>query len=161
MGKIDRRLEELGLRLPSEPRLPPGIDIPFQWVRVRGRRAFLAGHGALSEDGSPRGPFGKVPSQVSVEEAQESACSAVLSMLASLARALGDLDHVAAWMMLFGNVNADPDYPYTNLVLNPASALLVELYGADRGAHARTSIGMAALPFRLPVIIAAEIELAS
>jgi hypothetical protein len=61
--------------------------------------------------------------------------------------------------MLFGNVNADPGYAQTTLVVNPASELLIDLYGPDAGSHARTAIGMAALPLNLPVILAAEVEL--
>lgn len=160
MGRIEKRLEELGLELPGEAKLPPGVTIPFQWVRVRGSRAFVSGHGALSADGSPLGPFGKVPSQVSLQEAQASARSATLAMLASLKRAVGELDNVVAWLMVYGNINADPGYPQTTLVANPASELLVDLYGADAGSHARTAIGMAALPLDLPVILAAEVELA-
>lgn len=160
MGRVDERLKELGLELPAEARLPPGVTIPFQWVRVRGTRAFVSGHGALAADGSPLGPFGKVPSEVSLEDAQASARLAVLAMLSSLKRAIGDLDRVAAWLMVFGNINADPGYAQTTLVANPASELLVDLYGVDAGAHARTAIGMAALPLDLPVILAAEIELA-
>jgi enamine deaminase RidA (YjgF/YER057c/UK114 family) len=161
MGRVEERLKELGLDLPAEAKVPPGMTIPFQWVRVRGRRAFVSGHGALAADGSPRGPFGKVPSQVSLEDAQASARAATLAMLGSLKRAIGELDKVAAWLMVYGNVNADPGYPQTTLVANPASELLVDLYGADAGAHARTAIGMAALPLDLPVILAAEVELAA
>jgi enamine deaminase RidA (YjgF/YER057c/UK114 family) len=161
MGRVEQRLEELGLQLPAAAKPPPGITIPFQWVRVRGNRAYVSGHGALTADGSPQGPFGKVPSQVSLEDAQASACAAVLAMLASLKRSVGDLDKIAAWLMVYGNINADPGYPKTTLVVNPASELLVDLYGPDAGAHARTAIGMAALPLDLPVILAAEVELAA
>jgi enamine deaminase RidA (YjgF/YER057c/UK114 family) len=161
MGRVEERLKELGLDLPAEAKVPPGMTIPFQWVRVRGSRAFVSGHGALAADGSPLGPFGKVPSQVSLEDAQASARAATLAMLASLKRAVGELDKVTAWLMVYGNVNADPGYPQTTLVANPASELLVDLYGADAGAHARTAIGMAALPLDLPVILAAEVELAA
>ena len=161
MGRVEQRLDDLGLALPSEAKVPPGITIPFQWARVRGSRAYLSGHGALSTDGSPVGPFGKVPSQVSLEDAQASARSAVLAMVASLKRVIGELDRVAAWLMLFGNINADPGYTQTTLVVNPASELLLDLYGPDAGAHARTAIGMAALPLDLPVILAAEVELAA
>ena len=80
MGRVDERLKELGLELPGEAKLPPGLTIPFQWVRARGTRAFVSGHGALAADGSPLGPFGKVPSEVSLEDAQASARSAVLAM---------------------------------------------------------------------------------
>lgn len=161
MGRIEQRLKELGLRLPGEATLPPGITIPFQWVRVRGNRAYVSGHGALAPDGSPLGPFGKVPSQVSLEDAQASSRAALLAILASLKRAVGELDKVAAWLMVYGNINADPGYAKTTLVANSASELLVDLYGPEAGAHARTAIGMAALPLDLPVILAAEVELAA
>jgi hypothetical protein len=161
MGRVEQRLEELGLQLPGEAKLPPGITIPFQWVRLRGNRAYVSGHGALAADGSPLGPFGKVPSQVSLEDAQASGRSALLAMLASLKRAVGELDNIAAWLMVHGNINVDPGYAQTTLVANPASELLVDLYGRDAGNHARTAVGMAALPLDLPVILAAEVELAA
>ena len=161
MGQIEQRLTDLGLELPAEAKLPPGIAIPFQWVRVRGNRAHVSGHGALTADGAPLGPFGRVPSEVSVEDAQGSARAAMVSMLASLKRALGDLDRVSAWLMLFGSVNADPGYPQTTVVANAASELLLDLYGPDAGGHARTALGMTALPLNMPVILAAEVELAA
>jgi hypothetical protein len=94
------------LQLPGEATLPAGITIPFQWVRVRGNRA-VSGHGALAADGLPLGPFGKVPSQVSLEDAQASSRAALLAMLASLKRAVGELDNIVAWLMVSGNINAD------------------------------------------------------
>lgn len=142
-------------------RSSPNVTIPFQWVRVRGVRAFLSGHGAVSSDGAPLGPFGPVPSVVRLEQAQESGRSALLSMLASLRRTIGDLDNVVAWLTLSAFVNSDPGYEWTTLVLNPASELLLDLYGPDAAAHARTAPGVSALPFNLPVIIAAEVEFAS
>jgi hypothetical protein len=68
---VAERLEALGLVLPGEMRLPPGVEIPFQWVRVSGNKALISGHGALAADGSATGPFGEVPSEVSLEQAQE------------------------------------------------------------------------------------------
>ena len=161
MTRVEARLAERSLVLPPEPTVPSGVTIPFQWVRVRGHRAFLSGHGALSPDGTPLGPFGSVPSEVSLEQAQTSACSTMLSMLASLKRAIGDLDNVVAWLMVNGFVNADPGYAWTTLVMNPVSELLLELYGPDSGSHARVAPGVAALPFNLPVIIAAEVEISA
>jgi hypothetical protein len=128
---------------------------------VRGQRAFLSGHGALSPDGTPLGPFGSVPGEVSLEQAQASACSAMLSMLASLKRAIGDQDSVVAWLAVNGFVNADPGYAQTTLVMNPVSEFLLELYGPDSGSHARIAPGVAALPFNLPVVIAAEVEISA
>ena len=159
MTNVEQRLAQLGLTLPVEPALPPGVTIPFQWVRVRGTRAFVSGHGALDAGGAPAGPFGRVPSQVSLNKAQASARAAVLAVLASLQRAVGDLDRVSAWLTISGFVNADPGYPMTTLVMNPVSELVLDLYGPDAGSHARTAPGVAGLPFDLPVIIAAEVEL--
>jgi enamine deaminase RidA (YjgF/YER057c/UK114 family) len=80
-------------------------------------------------------------------------------MLSSLKANLGDLDRVTAWLMVNGFVNAEPGYPQTTAVMNPFSELIVDLYGPEAGAHARTAIGVAALPLSLPVVIAAELEI--
>ena len=157
---VERRLDELGLILPAAASLPPGVEIPFAWVRVRGDRAFVSGHGALAADGSPAGPFGKVPSEVTLQEAQDSARLATLAVLASLKAALGDLDRVSAWLMVNGYVNAEPGYPLTTAVMNPCSELIIDLYGHDAGSHARTATGIATAPLNLPVVISAEVETA-
>jgi enamine deaminase RidA (YjgF/YER057c/UK114 family) len=152
----EQRISELGLQLPPEPLLPPGIQIPFEWVRIVGERCVLSGHGALASDGSPAGPFGRVPSEVPLEAAQESARLTVLAMLSSLRIALGSLDRVRDWVTLNGFVNADPGYAQTTAVLNPASDVLVAVFG-EHGRHARSAIGVAALPLNLPVIMSAEV----
>ena len=157
---VERRLDELGLTLPAPVALPPEVQIPFAWVRVRGDRAFVSGHGALAANGSPAGPFGKVPSEVTLEEAQSSARLATLAILASLKATLGDLDRVTAWLMVNGYVNAEPGYPQTTAVMNPFSELIIDLYGTDTGSHARTAIGVATVPLNLPVVISAEVEIA-
>jgi enamine deaminase RidA (YjgF/YER057c/UK114 family) len=156
---IERRLADLGLDLPPAMSSPPGTEIPFSWVRVIGSRALVSGHGAVGPDGAPAGPFGPVPSGLSLEQAQASARQATLAVLASLRQALGDLDRVSAWVVVNGFVNADPGYTRTTLVMNPCSELLLDLYGRDAGSHARTAIGVAALPFDLPVVISAEVAL--
>jgi enamine deaminase RidA (YjgF/YER057c/UK114 family) len=156
---IERRLADLGLDLPPAMSSPPGTAIPFSWVRVIGDRALVSGHGAVDPDGAPSGPFGPVPSGVSLEQAQASARRATLAVLASLQVALGDLDRISAWVVVNGFVNADPGYARTTLVMNPCSELLLELFGPDAGSHARTAIGVAALPFDLPVVISAEVAL--
>jgi hypothetical protein len=89
---FEQRVTELGLQLPPEPLLPPGVRIPFDWVRVAGERCVLSGHGALGHDGAPAGPFGRVPSEVSLEDAQQSARLTVLAMLSALRSTLGTLD---------------------------------------------------------------------
>lgn len=92
---IEAKLEALGLVLP-EPMKMPGVDLPFVWVRVCGNRAFLSGHPPQNPDGSLAPPFGKVGTDISLEEAYQSARLVALSMLGSLKRALGDLDRVTA-----------------------------------------------------------------
>jgi enamine deaminase RidA (YjgF/YER057c/UK114 family) len=153
---FEQRIAELGLRLPPEPLLPPGIRVPFDWVRVVGERCVLSGHGALGLDGAPAGPFGSVPSEVSLEDAQQSARLTVLAMLAALRSTLGSLDRVRDWVSLSGFINADPGYPHTTAVLNPASDLLLDVFG-EHGRHARSAIGVAALALNLPVIMSAEV----
>jgi enamine deaminase RidA (YjgF/YER057c/UK114 family) len=158
---IESRLQTLGLTLPAPAALPSGLEIPFAWVRAHRDQAFVSGHGPLNSDGSPAGPFGKVPTEVTLEDAQQSALLATLAMLASLKIALGDLDRVTAWLTIDGHINAEPGYPHTTAVINPASELIVELYGPDAGRHARTAIGAPALPLNLPVVLAAQVEIAA
>lgn len=157
--KIEERIRSLGLVLPSPPRAPAGVEIPFAWVRQYGARVYISGHGPLDADGSPLGPFGKVGAEVSLEQAREAARSATLAMLASLKGAIGDLDRVAAWLVISGMVNVAPGFAKTTDVINPCSTLLVELFGSEVGSHARTAIGMAQLPLNLPVVIAGEVAL--
>ena len=59
-------MEELGLVLPAPMRLPPGVELPFAWVRVRGGRAYVSGHGQSNPDGSLCGPSGKAGAEVEV-----------------------------------------------------------------------------------------------
>ena len=157
--RIETRLAELGLVLPQPTRPPPGVRLPFASVRVRGRRALIAGHGPSQPDGSLAGPFGKVPTDVTPEQAYASARLVCLAMLASLARALGDLDRVAAWLRVFGMVNSAPDFTGQPNVINGCSDLLLEVFGEEVGQHARSAVGLAALPFNIPVEIEAEVEI--
>jgi enamine deaminase RidA (YjgF/YER057c/UK114 family) len=144
------------LILPPAPNLPAHVRIPFEWAPVVGDRIFLSGHGAVDGNGVACAPFGRVPSEVSLEEAQGSARAVGLALLGSLRRAIDDLDRVQAWVVVNGFVNADPGYDRTTAVLNPISDLLLDVF-ADSGRHARTAIGVAALPVNLPVIVSAEV----
>lgn len=156
--KVETRLTERGLVLPpkSEPR--PDFPTPFTRVRMSGNRLFVAGQGPRDADGGYAGPWGKVPSEVSLEQGQEAARKIALSMLGDLQRELGDLDRITAWMMVHGYVNADSGFGQTTLVMNGFSDLILELFDREIGDHARSSIGVAALPNNVPVIIAAELE---
>lgn len=155
----DQRIVELGLTLPADPTLPPGITIPFSWVRRFGDRLFLSGHGSLTEDGSPLGPFGRVPDEVSLETAQASARAAALAMFAAVKRELGSLNTVRAWLTVDGYVNASAGYAQTTAVLNPFSEMLLDVFGDECGAHARTAIGVQALPLNLPVVVRAQLAI--
>jgi enamine deaminase RidA (YjgF/YER057c/UK114 family) len=145
--------------LPQAIRLPPGVVLPFRFVRVRGERAYVSGHGPLNPDGSLAPPFGKVGRELSVEQGYNAARLTALAMLASLERELGDLDRVAAWTRVFGMVNSAPGFNQQPRVINGFSDLILELFGPDRGAHSRSAVGMAELPFDLPVEIEAEVEI--
>jgi hypothetical protein len=133
---IEERLNHLGLSLPDGPAMPQGLSIPFAWVRVRGGRAMVSGHGALTPDGSPAGPFGKVPGEVTLEEAQQSAVGALLAILSSLRVALGSLDRVAAWLMVNAFVNAEPGYRQTTICGEPLiGAARCALWAGSRDAR--------------------------
>jgi enamine deaminase RidA (YjgF/YER057c/UK114 family) len=149
----------LGLLLPEPIALPPTVRLPFAQVRIQGNRAYVSGHGPQSSDGSLAPPFGKVGAEVSLEEGYGAARLTALSILASLKRALGDLDRVTAWLRVFGMVNSAPGFTQQPAVINGFSDLIHELYGTEIGQHARSAVGMAALPFGLPVEIEAEIEI--
>jgi enamine deaminase RidA (YjgF/YER057c/UK114 family) len=155
---VESKLEALGLELPAPFTPPPGIELPFAWVRVRGNRAYISGHVPLNLDGTLAGPLGKVGTEVSAEEGYDSARLVALAHLASLKRELGDLDRVTAWLRVFAMVNAAPDFNQTPLVTNGYSDLILELYGPEVGRHARSSIGMA-IPLNAPVNCEAEVEI--
>jgi enamine deaminase RidA (YjgF/YER057c/UK114 family) len=125
---------------------------------VRGNRAYVSGHIALNPDGSVAHPLGKVGAEVAAEEGYQSARRVALAHLASLKRALGDLDRVTAWLRVFAMVNVAPGFDQTPLVTNGYSDLILELYGPEVGMHARSSIGMS-IPLNAPVNCEAEVEI--
>ena len=159
MSVIDQRLKTLGIVLPAPMQLPPGMVLPFPWVRVVGTRALISGHGPTNEDGSLALPLGKVGADVTLEQAFISARLVGLAILGSLHRELGDLDRIAAWTRAFGMVNSAPGFNQQPAVINGFSELILEVFGDKVGAHARSAVGMAELPFKLPVEIEAEVEL--
>jgi hypothetical protein len=156
--QIEARLEALGLVLPAPMQAPADMRLPFSWVRLRRNHAYISGHIALNLDGSIAQPLGKVGAEVSVEEGYQSARGVALAHLASLKRAIGDLDRVTAWLRVFAMVNAAPQFNQTPLVTNGYSDLILELYGPEVGLHARSSIGMQ-IPLNAPVNCEAEVEI--
>ena|SRR5437763_2435565 len=155
--EIESRLAKLGLTLPGPIITPPGVRLPFSFVRVRGHRALVSGHGPQNPDGSLAGPLGKLGRELGVEEGYRAARLTALAVLASLKRELGDLDRVRAWLRVFGMVASAPGFTQQPAVINGFSDLVLELYGPDAGQHARSAVGMAELPFNIPVEIEAEV----
>jgi enamine deaminase RidA (YjgF/YER057c/UK114 family) len=160
MAKIESRLAALGLVLPAPLRPPSGVVLPFQFVRLVGNRAIVSGHGPQDADGSLAHPLGKVGRELDIDQGYAAARLVGLSILGSLKRALGDLDRVTAWSRVFGMVNCAPGFNRQPAVINGFSDLILELYGAAAGAHARSAVGMAELPFDIPVEIEGEVEIA-
>jgi YjgF/chorismate_mutase-like, putative endoribonuclease len=128
-------------------------------VRVVGRRALIAGHGPQDSDGSVASPRGKVGKDLTVEQGYQAARLTALAILGSLQRALGDLDRIRAWTRVFGMVNSAPGFNRQPSVINGFSDLILELFGPEVGAHSRSAVGMAELPFDIPVEIEGEVEL--
>ncbi|MFC4527783.1 RidA family protein [Dyella halodurans] len=161
MSDIDARLAALGLTLPPPFTIPAGLSLPFEFVQVCGTRVLISGHGPQGADGLMAGPFGKLGAELSVSEGYQAARLVALSMLASLKRSIGDLERVHRWHRVFGMVNSAPGFIQQPQVINGCSDLILELYGAERGAHTRSAVGMAELPFNIPVEIEAELSLRS
>lgn len=159
MSDTEARLAALGLVLPEPLRLPSGATLPFPWVRVAGDRALVSGHGPTNADGTLARPLGKVGAGVSPEQAHASARLVALAILGSLKRELGDLDRIACWTRVFGMVNSAPGFDRQPAVINGFSQLILDVFGPERGAHARSAVGMAELPFGIPVEIEAEVML--
>lgn len=159
MSRIEQRVAALGLTLPGPIKAPAGVVLPFQFVRVTGARALISGHGPQNPDGSIAGPFGKLGRDISVEQGYAAARLAALSILGSLQRTLGDLDRIAGWVRVFGMVNSEPEFNRQPSVINGFSDLILELWGPEAGAHSRSAVGMAALPFDMAVEIEGEVEI--
>jgi enamine deaminase RidA (YjgF/YER057c/UK114 family) len=156
MGRIEDRLSELGLELPARFAAPPGIEIRFEFVRLDGDRTWISGHGPM--DGDQVLMSGKVGADVSLEQAHEAARLTGLSILASLAEELGDLDRIGGWLKAIGFVNCAPGFNKLPAVVNGFTDLIRDVWGDD-GRHARSAIGVAELPLDWPVEVEAFVSL--
>jgi enamine deaminase RidA (YjgF/YER057c/UK114 family) len=161
MARIESKLAAMGLILPPQLVPPGGAVLPFRFVHVRGSRALISGHGPLSADGTVALPLGKVGGELTLEQGYAAARLTALAILGSLQRALGDLDRITAWGRVFGMVNSAPGFDRQPAVINGFSDLILELFGPEVGAHARSAVGMAELPFGIPVEIEGEVEIRS
>jgi enamine deaminase RidA (YjgF/YER057c/UK114 family) len=143
----ESRLAALGLELP--PPAPPVANY-IGLVRV-GDLVFVSGHGPTI--GSEIVYRGKLGADMGVADGQQAAQLVALNLLATLKADLGELDRVERVVKLLVMVNSAPDFAEQPLVANGASDLLVSVFGEGRGKHARSAVGMGALPFGIPVEI--------
>lgn len=153
----EARIRELGLVLPPPLQVPAGVVLPFAVVRVVGQRAVISGHGPQAPDGTLAAPLGKVGAEVSPDQAHAAARLVALAMLGSLRRSLGDLDRITAWVRVFGMVNAAPGFTGLPGVINGFSAVILDVFGPETGQHARSAVGVAELPWHIPVEVEAEV----
>lgn len=149
---VEAKLREMGITLPEPP--PPVAN----YVRAvqSGNLVFLAGHGPLKEDGGY--VTGKVGVDLTLEEGYDAARKTAIALLSSLKQEIGDLNRVRRIVRVFGMVNAGPDFTQHPQVINGCSDFLVELFGEERGKHARAAVGMVSLPIGISVEIEMVVE---
>jgi enamine deaminase RidA (YjgF/YER057c/UK114 family) len=140
MAKVEARLAELGVVLPT-PTAPIANYIPF--VRT-GSTLVVSGQICLGPDGKLVAK-GKLGETVSIEDGQKAARACAINLLAQVKVALGDLDKLVRVVRLGGFINSAPTFVDGPKVMNGASDLMVEILG-DKGRHARSTVGVAALP---------------
>jgi len=151
MGKIEARLKELGIVLPRPPKAVanylPGVKV--------GEILYVAGTigtvvGPNDEDLLPiKGKLGTI----SVEQGYQSARYTAINLLAMAKSVIGDLDNVVRVVKMIGYVNAAPGFTQAPWVLNGASDLLVQVFGEERGRHARAALYQNELTYDAPIEI--------
>ncbi|MGG4495950.1 RidA family protein [Brevibacillus reuszeri] len=146
MGRIEQRLQELGITLP-EP--PPVAAIYVPAVTV-GSLVYTSGNDC-HVDGKLMFQ-GKLGQELTIEQGQLAARQTMINLLAVLKAHLGDLDKIERIVKLLAFVNSAPGFADQPYVINGASALLEEVFG-EQGRHARSAIGTSELPFHTPVEI--------
>lgn len=157
MGRIEDRIEELGLVLPQPFAPPPGIEFPFDLVKVHGGLGYVSGH--LPVDGSEVLVSGSVGDELSLEQGYEAARLVGLSIFASLAATVGELDRVTGWVKALGLVRCGPGFDKPPAVINGFTDLVLEVWGPEAGRHARSAVGAGQLPFGVPVEVEAIVEI--
>jgi enamine deaminase RidA (YjgF/YER057c/UK114 family) len=149
MATPEERLVQLGIALPDVSR-PAGNYVPAKRHRDL---VFLSGHGTLFGPDGKTVVTGKVGTDLSLDQARESARLTALLLLSALRQEIGSLDKVHSVLKVLGMVNCAPGFNQTPAVIDGCSNLLVEVFGEDAGRHARSAVGMAELPFDIPVEI--------
>jgi enamine deaminase RidA (YjgF/YER057c/UK114 family) len=144
----EERIKELGLQLPEVP-APAGVYTPA--VRS-GSHVYTSGQVPFVDGALP--VTGKVGAEVGLEEAYELARICALNAIAAVQAEVGDLSRVTRVVKVVGFVASAPDFTQQPAVINGASELIGQVFGAA-GVHARSAVGVAALPLNAPV----EVEL--
>jgi len=154
----DERLIELGIELPPAPVMSPTVAGRFAMTRRSRGYLYVSGWGPIVDGQVVY--TGKVGSDLTLEEGYAAARLTGLGILATVRQELGSLDGVAQWVKLLGMVNCAPGFTQTPAVINGCSELLVEVFGPERGLHARSAVGMAELPQGMAVEVEAILEIA-
>ena len=152
IASVESRLHAMGLSLPAQP--PTYEFLPAVTV---GELAYVSGHVPFRD-----GEFlhrGKVGVDLDLETGRTAAQLAVLGCLASLKSALGDLDRIKRVIKVNGYVNCSPEFGDLPKITDAGSKLLIALFG-DAGRHARTTVGVASLPFGVAVEIEMIVQVA-
>ena len=153
-GKIDARLKELGITLPT-PATPVANYVPF--VRT-GNLVVVSGQ-VTYQDGKLQ-YIGKLGREYGIEDGQKAARLCALNIIAHVKNACGgDLDKVKRCVRVGGFVNAVPDFTDQPKVVNGASDLIVQVFG-EAGKHARAAVGVGSLPAGVAVEVEAMFEVA-
>ena len=153
MGERERKLEQLGY--PLDRKLSAGAI--YKPVVVDGTTVYVSGCVPFDGDGNLVSK-GKVPSQVSLEDAKKAAALCAANVLRLVRQELGSLDRVERMLRVTGYVNSDADFTNQHLVINGASQLFVDVFG-EQGWHARSAVGMAQLPLGASVEVEAILKL--
>ncbi len=148
---VEAKLKEMGIVLPAAVK-PVANYVPS--VRS-GNLVFLSGHGPFNPDGTLI--TGKVGSDLTLDQGNEAARRVTIGLLGSLKAEIGDLDKVKQVVKLLGMINCTADFTDQPKVINGASDLIVEIFG-DKGKHARSAVGMNALPMNIAVEIEMIVE---
>ncbi len=152
MGRVDARLQELGITLPTPP-APVASYVPYV---VSGKLVYVSGQVSVDATGGIKGKLGDA---IEVEEGQAAARLCALNLLAQVKAACdGDLDRVKRVVKLGGFVNVTADFTPIPQVVNGCSDVMVAVFG-DAGRHARAAVGVANLPLDFAVEVDGVFEL--
>lgn len=151
MGKIEEKLNSLGIQLP-EPAKPLAAYIP---AKQTGNLVFTAGQLPLVDGNlTATGHLGK---DVDIETAKAAARICVINALSAVKGVIGDLDKIKQVVRVVGYVASTPEFTQQPAVINGASELLLEIF-EDAGRHARSAVGVAVLPLNAAVEVELTVE---